>query len=52
MTQDLDQQIVDMTRILALLQEARRLKGNRGYDHPIRQANLRLTDLRQRAGKS
>ncbi len=27
MTQDLDQQIVDMTRILALLQEARRLKA-------------------------
>lgn len=49
MTHDLRYQIEDMTRTLALLQEARRLNGNRGYDCPIRQALLRLEELRKRA---
>ncbi|WP_421477759.1 hypothetical protein [Agrobacterium tumefaciens] len=49
MTHDLKYQIEDMTRTVALLQEARRLNGNRGYGSPIRQALFRLEELRKRA---
>ncbi|MBB3315923.1 hypothetical protein FHT77_001788 [Rhizobium sp. BK181] len=49
---ELSQQIDEATRNLALLQEAKRLNGNKGYDFPIRQAIRRLDELQKQAARN
>ncbi len=52
MTYDSNQQIEEMNRIIATLEESKRRNGNRGFDYPLRFAYRKLEELHRRSAES